>query len=90
MKENHFDDSHVFSAKQGLNLAVGVYNPYAPSTYQSLDLTYGRVRFTKWKKFESDAGGSKLIITEIPSHTCSSEELGLSGHDHKFFSIVEY
>ena len=25
VKENHFDDSHVFTARQGLNIAVGVY-----------------------------------------------------------------
>ena len=49
VKENHFDDSHVFSAEQGLNIAVGVYSSFDPSTHQPLDPTYGRVRFTKWK-----------------------------------------
>ena len=28
VKENHFDDSHVFSSQQGLNIAVAVFNPF--------------------------------------------------------------
>ena len=27
IKENHFDDSHVFGADQGLNVAVAVLDP---------------------------------------------------------------
>ena len=49
VKENHFDDSHVFSAKQGLNIAVGVYQPNDPSTLQLIDPSYGRIRFNKLK-----------------------------------------
>ena len=48
VKENHFDDTHVFSAKQGLNTAVGVYQTNDPSTHWPLDPSYGRIRFTKW------------------------------------------
>ena len=32
LRENHFDDSHVFSGEQGLNIAVAVFNPSYPST----------------------------------------------------------
>ena len=30
--ENHFDDSYVFSADQGLKIAVAVFNPTIPDT----------------------------------------------------------
>ena len=46
VKENHFDESHVFGVKQGLNLAVGIYSSHDPSTYQHLDPSYGRVKFS--------------------------------------------
>ena len=47
VKENHFDDSHVFSAKQGLNIAAAVYNAFDPSTYELIDPSYGSIRFIK-------------------------------------------
>ena len=89
MKENHFDDSHVFSAKQGLNIAVGVYQPNDPITHQLLDPSYGRIRFLKWRQETLDNGDVNWHISEISSHPCSSEELGLSGRDHKFFSAAK-
>lgn len=45
VKENHFDDTHVFSHQQGLNFAVGVFNRHSPTTLQPIDPTYGRIRF---------------------------------------------
>ena len=30
VKENHFDDSHIFSAEQGLNIAFAVFSPFDP------------------------------------------------------------
>ena len=50
LRENHFDDSHVFSAEQGFNVAVAIFNPMNPDTLQPIDPAYGRVRFsrTKW------------------------------------------
>ena len=48
VKENHYDEHHVFSAKQGLNFAVGVYWGVDPSTNQLLDPSYGRLKFTKY------------------------------------------
>ena len=89
VKENHFDDSHVFSAKQGLNIALGVFLTTNPSTHQPLDPSYGRVRFSKLQVQTSENGETNFQMAEIASHTCSAEELGLSGDDQKFFSIAE-
>ena len=47
VKENHFDANHVFGAKQGLNIAVGVFDPFTPSTLQHIDSSYGRIKFSK-------------------------------------------
>ena len=33
VKEDHFDDSHVFGFEQGLNLAVAVYDIYDRTTH---------------------------------------------------------
>ena len=30
VQEHYFDDTHVFSNKQGLNIAVAVFNPFEP------------------------------------------------------------
>ena len=43
VKENHFDDTHVFSHHQGLNFAVAVFSRVNPSTQQPLDPAYGRI-----------------------------------------------
>ena len=43
--EDYYDDSYVFGADQGFNIAVYVVNPFDPTTFQALDPTYGRVRF---------------------------------------------
>ena len=33
IQENYFDDTHVFSNKQGFNIAVAVLNPFSPGFY---------------------------------------------------------
>ena len=43
--EDHYDSSYVFEAAQGLNIALFVFNPFDPATFQALDPTYGRIRF---------------------------------------------
>ena len=37
VKENHIDLEYEFSAEQGLNIAVGVFNPSNPSTINGVD-----------------------------------------------------
>ena len=48
VQENYFDDTHVFSNKQGLNIAVAVLNPFNPHSSQlPIDPSYGRIVFNK-------------------------------------------
>ena len=43
VKENHFDNSHVFGAENGLNLAAAVVDLYDRSQPELIDPSYGRV-----------------------------------------------
>ena len=45
--ENYFDDQYVFDVDQGLDLAVGVLNPFDPNTQKIHDPSFGRLRFQK-------------------------------------------
>ena len=45
VQENYFDDSHEFDSKQGLNVAVGVFDALRPKTLKPVDPSYGRIRF---------------------------------------------
>ena len=45
IKTDHFGPDYKFGFEQGLNVAVAVFNPFDPSSFQHLDHTYGRVRF---------------------------------------------
>ena len=87
VKENHFDENYIFSGKQGLNVAVAIYNPFDPSTHKHIDPAYGRIRVrkTKWERVE--AGVYYPHFEELTTHNCSSEELGFSCDDHKFWPI---
>ena len=87
VKEDHFDDSHVFGFEQGLNLAVAVYSIYDSTTHQLLDPSYGKIRFSKIQWENGEKEGFKYFFKTLESHICSEEELGLSGHNHKFWPI---
>ena len=56
VKEKHFDASYVFGADQGFNIAVAVFNPMIPSTFQPIDPAYGRIRFLKTTRTENAEG----------------------------------
>ena len=84
--ENHFDDSYVFDSDQGLNFAVGVLDPFNPDTYKPLDPTFGRIRVTK-TDWGINENGVYSLNNELETHICSSEELGLSGTNHKMWPI---
>ena len=55
IQKNHYDDSFTFGAEQGLNIAVGVFNLFDPSTY-IMDPTYGRLQFWKMTTVFDDFG----------------------------------
>ena len=47
VQENYFNDTHVFSHEQGLNIAVGVFDPFDPRFQKPIDPSYGRIAFSK-------------------------------------------
>ena len=69
-------------------MAVGVFNSYLPHTLAPIDPSYGRIRMNKtsWGTNENGVRSSTGVV-ELNLHTCGEEEIGLSGHDHKFWPI---
>ena len=47
VKENHFDDTYVFTGEQGLNIAVAVFSTRDLSTHQPIDPSYGSISIRK-------------------------------------------
>ena len=89
VNEDHFDNSYKFGAKQGLNIAVAVVNPFNMRPDPIIDPTYGRLRFSKMRWWPDGNDGFSYEWTELGSHPCSAEELGLSGTEHKFWPMVD-
>ena len=90
--ENTFEDDYIFGADQGLNVAVSISSINSAWTVsnevEEIDPSYGSLRFYKLRwDLGSTEGDTNLIEEEIQSHVCSSEELGLSGTDHKFWQV---
>lgn len=86
VQKYHFDDDYVFGAEQGLNIAAAVVNLNG-SSVGPIDPTYGRLVFNKFNIGLGDNGNVAYESKELASHLCSSEELGLSGTEHKFWPI---
>ena len=82
VKENHFDDSYVFQADQGINFAVSFTDLVS---FHGIDPSYGRIAFRKYSWQVNDDGSTHFDFRELEGHECSSEELGLTGTDHKFW-----
>ena len=89
MLEDHFESSHTFTASQGLNMAFTVVNPFSRHLIEPLDPSYGRIRFRKFQWGLDRKGAFYLQETELKSHACSREELGMSGSDPKFWPTEE-
>ena len=87
VKENHFNEFHTFGTKQGMNVAVAVLDAFDSSASQTIDPTYGSIKFVSFGWGVDEDGRSSSFFEELSSHTCSPEELGLTGHDHKFWPI---
>ena len=49
VRENHFDDSDKFGHKQGLNVAIALYDTLNPDFQPQIDPSYGRVAFKRWR-----------------------------------------
>ena len=88
LAESYFDSDYVFGAEQGLNIAVAVTDIYSLSEDQTIDPDYGRIRVAIWSwTLLPEKGEFELRDTEIETHRCSMEELGLIGNDSKFMPV---
>ena len=85
--ENQYDYSYKFGGDDGLNFAVAIMNPFDPNTYKLIDPAYGRIRFRKREGGPTADGGFFMENVEIESHPCTTEELGLTGTDHKIWPV---
>ena len=87
--EDYFDGSYVFDVDQGFDLAIGLLSPFDPTTHKIHDPSFGRLRFQKIKWGLDENGQFSYSTTELESHKCSSEELGLSGTNQKIWPIKQ-
>ena len=89
VQENYFDDSYVFSNEQGMNIAIAIASPFHPDYRKPIDPSYGKIIFQKIDWGRDEQGQFYARDYDIASHVCTSEELGLSGSNHKFWPINE-
>ena len=68
----------------GLNFAIA-FSAYDSETEDILDPSYGNLTFTYYRWGEDADGKPWLEFDEIPSHTCSQQELGLLGQEASEF-----
>ena len=79
-------DDLVFSVEDGLNFAVA-FTAYDDETEDILDPTYGNVAFRNYEWGPTPDGGFFENFDEIPSHTCTKEELGMEGDYSSFYPL---
>ena len=90
VREDFFTDDYELSlADQGINFAVG-FSPYDGSTEPILDPAYGDLVVVR-SRWGEDENGIYWTQEEIPTHTCSRQELGLDPSEagSSFFPIKE-
>ena len=56
VQENHFDDTHIFTNQQGLNIAIAVFSYFNPDYQQPIDPSYGKIIFKKSQWGVDDQG----------------------------------
>ena len=76
---NFFDSNYVFDNDMALNFAVGL-TAYDGETENILDPTYGNIGFIRYAWGVTDDGLFYEKTDEIPSHTCTKEELGIESN----------
>ena len=88
VKENFFtDDYEINLADQGINFAIG-FSPYDSSTEPILEPAYGDLVVVR-SRWGEDESGIYWTQEEVPTHTCTREELGLDPSEagSSFFPI---
>ena len=84
----HFSSDYVFDHEQVLNFAIG-FTAFDSETEDILDPSYGKITFMKYEWGERESGDYFSEYTEIPSHTCTKEELGIEGPNTLLMPIPE-
>ena len=81
-------DGYTFSYEQGLNIAIA-FTGFDNNIEPILDKSYGHLVFKEYAFGKDEEGKYYTRSTEIPSHTCTDEELGYSGNNAAFYPINE-
>ena len=86
----YFDEFYEFDSKDGFNIAA-MFTAYDDNPDPILDPTYGEflIRYTRWG--ENPDGTFYDEFDSLPSHTCTSEDLGLNEdgnlENSKFYKV---
>ena len=87
-QNQHFSNEYVFTNEMGLNFAFA-FTDYDSETEDILHPSYGSLVFTTYEWGEDSDGNPFTKFVEIPSHTCSREELGLEGQEKSHFYPIK-
>ena len=78
VRDNYFSDNEAFTGEEGFNIAIALTG-FDSVRDSVLDPEYANLIFetSQWDVLED--GEINWQITSVASHTCSEEELGLTG-----------
>ena len=82
--DSFYTSEDQLGTEQGLSLAVGLVYGQAHLSNGTIDPTYGELKAYAMSWAESEEG-FKYDKTELPTHPCSDEELGLDGRQNSKF-----
>ena len=85
-QDSYFTPDFIFDQEMGLNFAVA-FTAYDNVQENILDEEYARIVFNSYQWGPDEEGNFKTEIKEIPSHTCTKEELGIEGDASNFMPI---
>ena len=88
VQRDHFSADYIFDHEQGLNFAIG-FTAFDKETEEILEPSYGKIVFMNYEWGERESGDYFAEYTEIPSHTCTKEELGIEGTNSLFMQIPQ-
>ena len=78
IQDDFYDEHYVFDHSKGMNFAFA-FTAFDSETEDILDPSYGKLAFVRYEWGETEDGEYFYNLDEIPSHTCTKEELALDG-----------
>jgi len=89
--DSFFDQDYVLDFDAGLNFAIAftAYDGTDDSPLNDPSIVEVVFNAYQWGGEATDGGEYFAGRSNIPTHTCTREELGLDGNNSKFFPIVE-